>query len=76
VDHQDREFVSIGGVASWLGVTTTAVRKFEQRGILPQGHRLEGSRARIWPVGDIEMAEIRIAEQREARKGALAPNDA
>jgi len=71
VDSQDRGFVSIGGVASRLGVTTTAVRKFEQKGIIPRGQRLEGSRSRIWPVGDVELMQVRIAERRAERKEAM-----
>jgi DNA-binding transcriptional MerR regulator len=70
VENQDRGFVSIGGVASRLGVTTTAVRKFEERGIIPRGERLEGSRSRIWPVGDVELMQIRLAERRAGRKEA------
>lgn len=72
MEHQEHEFVSIGGVASRLGVTTTAVRKFEEKGLIPRGQRLEGSRSRIWPVGDVELMQIRVAERRSARKEALA----
>ena len=76
MESQDRGFVSIGGVASRLGVTTTAVRKFEERGIIPQGQRLEGSRSRIWPAGDVDLMQIRIAERRAARTKETATSAA
>jgi DNA-binding transcriptional MerR regulator len=68
VEQQERGFVSIGGVASRLGVTTTAVRKFEQQGLIPRGQRLEGSLSRIWPIDDVEQMQSRIAERRAKRK--------
>jgi len=71
VESQDRGFVSIGAVAAKLGVSTTAVRKFEERGIIPRGQRLEGSRSRIWPVGDVELMQVRVAERRAERKEAV-----
>lgn len=40
------EFVSMGTVASDLGVSSTTVKKYERLGVIPAGRRVSGSEAR------------------------------
>jgi DNA-binding transcriptional MerR regulator len=73
VEQQERGYLSVGGVASRLGVSPTMVRKYERQGIIPPAERLEGNDRRIWPAGDVDMMQVRIAERRAARtKGTAA----
>lgn len=64
---KNHRFVSVGGVAENLGVSTTMVLRYERDGLIPSGERIVGSRARIWPVEQVEAMKDAIAERRAAR---------
>jgi DNA-binding transcriptional MerR regulator len=76
VEQQERGYLSVGGVATRLGVSPSAVRKWERQGAIPRAERLEGDDRRIWPAGDVDVMQIRIAERRAARTKATAASAA
>ncbi len=64
---KNHRFVSVGGVAENLGVSTTMVLRYERDGLIPHGERIGGSRARIWPVEQVAAMKSAIAERRATR---------
>jgi len=48
------------------------VRKYERSGLIPPARRLEGNDRRIWPAGDVNLMQARIAERRAARREAMS----
>ncbi len=76
MEQQERGHLSVGGVADRLGVSPSAVRKYERQGIIPPAERLEGNDRRIWPAGDVGVMQARIAERRAARTKATAASAA
>jgi DNA-binding transcriptional MerR regulator len=74
---EQRQFVSIGGLAARLGVSTSAIRKWECQGIIPAAARLEGSDRRVYSLADLEAIRERVeARRRQAQRGAPAPTAA
>jgi DNA-binding transcriptional MerR regulator len=74
--EQEHRFISMGGVAAKLGVSTTMVRRYERQGLIPAGRRVDGSQARIWPIEEVELMRERVTERRAQQKGALQPTAA
>jgi DNA-binding transcriptional MerR regulator len=72
----EQRFISMGGVAAKLGVSTTMVRRYERQGLIPAGRRVDGSQARIWPLAEVDLMQSRIAERRSDRKGERLPTAA
>ncbi len=60
------EFLSIGGVADRMGVSRSAVRRWEEIGIIPPAARLTGSDRRVYRVVDLETIQTKVAEMRAA----------
>ena len=60
------DFVGIGVVAEALGVSCSAVRKWEEQGIIPAAARLRGSDRRVFHANDIDLIRERVAAMRAA----------
>jgi DNA-binding transcriptional MerR regulator len=58
--------LSIGAVATAVGVTTETVRDYERRGILRPG-RLEGANVRLYVPADVELLRAALAKSRARR---------
>ncbi len=58
--------ISIGGVAREMGVSTTAVRKWESLGLIPPAIRTEPGSRRVYRVDDLEEIRQRISAKRAA----------
>ena len=71
MDHE-RQLVSIGFLAGRFGVSTTTIRAFERRGVIPRGQRVVGSRARVWSADDVALMEARVSKRRAPRKEEAA----
>ncbi len=64
----DRGLVSIGNVARLLGVSPSAVVKWERAGRLPTALRVEPGARRVWPRADIEAIAGSEAIQKRDRR--------
>jgi len=64
-------FLSIGGVAEALGVSTSALRLWETTGVTPPAARLTGSDRRVYSLADLDRLRP-IAEERRRAKTAIA----
>ena len=74
---EQRQFVSIGGLARRLGVSPSCVRKWEGQGLIPAAARLEGNDRRVYSVADLEVIRERVeARRRRAQKEAPSPTAA
>jgi len=67
-DHEGR-LVSIGTVAERLGVSASAIRGWEARGLIPRAIRIEGLDRRVYSTDDLEaigkVARSRVYPRRE-----------
>ena len=64
-------FLSIGGVAETLGVSTSTLRLWETKGLIPPASRLGGSDRRVYDLADLDRLRP-IAEERRRAKTAIA----
>jgi DNA-binding transcriptional MerR regulator len=77
MEQHERGYLSVGAVAERLGLSASGVRKLEAQGVIPPSLRLEGTdRRRIWPAGDVDLMQVRIAERRAARTKETAASAA
>ena len=67
-----RQFVSIGGAAARLGVSPSAIRKWEGQGVIPAAARLDGSDRRIYSLDDLEEIRSRVDARRRKAQGEAA----
>ncbi len=63
-------FLSIGGVAETLGVSTSTLRLWETKGLIPPASRLGGSDRRVYDRADLEVLRP-IAEERRRQRAAV-----
>jgi len=67
------ELIGIGGVAEQLGVSRSAVRKWERLGVIPTAARVAGSDQRVYRVVDLDLIRQRVAEKRAAGRRPSDP---
>ncbi len=60
------KFVSIGGIASALGVSRGWVRQLEASGVIPAAARLSPGDRRVWPAESLPLIQERVKERRAA----------
>ena len=65
IDPSD-EVVGIGRVAAEIGVSRSAVRKWERLGVIPPAARVGGSDQRVYRLVDIGMIRERVEAMRAA----------
>ena len=70
------EFVGIGIVAEELGVSCSAVRKWEEQGVIPPAARLGGSDRRVYRVVDLDLIRERVEAMRAAGRRPSDPGRA
>ncbi len=70
------QFVGIGVVADELGVSPSAVRKWERLGVIPSAPRLIGSDRRMYRLDDVPMIRQRVREMRAAGRRPSDPERA
>ncbi len=58
------QVVSVGGMATALGLCSQSVRNLEQRGILPPASRLSPGNRRVWIVSDLDELRRHVEEVR------------
>ncbi len=58
--------ISIGGVAKEMGVTPTAVRKWEAAGVIPPAIRIEPGSRRVYAINDLAVIRERVEAKRAA----------
>lgn len=62
------QYLGIGRVAEELGVSRSAIRRWEERGVIEPAARLAGSDRRVFRPDDIEAIRERVASARAARR--------
>lgn len=62
------QILGIGAVAEELGVSRSAVRRWEERGWIEPAPRLAGSDLRVYRLGDLDTIRQRVNERRAARR--------
>jgi len=67
-----RQFIGIGPLAEALGVSRSAIRKWEAQGTLPPSARLAGSDRRVYLLTDVEVIREQAARRRDRRQTAIA----
>jgi len=73
VKDREERLVSIGTVADRLGVSASAIRGWEARGLIPRAIRVEGLDRRVYSADDLE-AIGRVARTRPIpRREEVAP---
>jgi len=60
------ELIGIGTVAEQLGVSRSAVRKWERLGVIPTAARVVGSDQRVYRVVDLDLIRERVEAMRAA----------
>ncbi len=70
------EYIGIGIVAEELGVTPSAVRRWEAQGWIEPAARLAGSDRRVFRLDDLEAIRHRINERRAAGRQRGGPGRA
>jgi len=65
--RSEPRFLSIGGAAEVLGVSTSTLRVWEQRGVVPPAERLAGSDRRVYARADLDVLRPIAEERRRAR---------
>ena len=60
------ELMGIGGVAAEMGVSRSAVRKWERLGVIPPAARVVGSEQRVYRVIDLDLIRERVEAMRAA----------
>ena len=60
------KFIGIGPLAEQLGVSRSAVRKWETKGWIEPAPRLAGSDRRVYRVDDLEVIRQQVSERRAA----------
>lgn len=58
------KFVSVGGIASALGVSRGWVRQLEATGVIPAAARLSPGDRRVWPADTLPLIQQRVEERR------------
>ncbi len=71
------QVVSVGGMATALGLCSQSVRNLEQRGILPPASRLSPGNRRVWIVSDLDelrrhVEEVRTSGQQRGDRMSVA----
>ncbi len=71
------QVVSVGGMATALGLCSQSVRNLEQRGILPPASRLSPGNRRVWIVPDLDelrrhVEEVRTSGQQHGDRRSVA----
>jgi DNA-binding transcriptional MerR regulator len=59
------EFLSIGGVAELVGVSASALRKWEAQGKIPAPARLAGCDRRVYRITDLDAIRARATARAE-----------
>src|SRR3712207_5710817 len=59
------EYLGIGAVAERVGVSCSAIRKWERIGAIPAAARLAGSDRRVYRLADLAEIQRRVTEMRE-----------
>ncbi|MDP9357376.1 MAG: hypothetical protein M3Q71_21315 [Chloroflexota bacterium] len=58
------QVVSVGGMATALGLCSQSIRNLEARGILPPASRLSPGNRRVWIVSDLDELRRHVEEVR------------
>jgi len=69
---QQRQYISIGGVATRLSVSPSLIRKLENHGVIPPAARLEGSDRRVYQVADVDAIRQVIEARRRSPQREVA----
>ncbi len=70
------QVVSVGGMATALGVCTQSVRNLERRGVLPPASRVSPGRRRIWIAPDLDELRRHVEEVRTTGRQHGSPERA
>jgi predicted site-specific integrase-resolvase len=76
VSEPTGDYLGIGLVAKELGVSRSAVRRWEERGWIEPAPRLAGSARRVFRVVDLETIRQRVSERRAAARQRGGPERA
>ncbi len=58
------QVVSVGGMATALGLCSQSIRNLEARGVLPPASRLSPGNRRVWIVPDLDELRRHVEEVR------------
>ncbi|MDP9471602.1 MAG: hypothetical protein M3Q71_13205 [Chloroflexota bacterium] len=70
------QVVSVGGMATALGLCSQSVRNLEQRGILPPASRVRPGNRRVWIVSDLDELRRHVEEVRTTGRQHGSPERA
>jgi len=60
------ELIGIGNVAAEMGVSRSAVRKWERLGVIPPASRVLGTEQRVFRLADLDVIRERVEAMRAA----------
>ncbi len=62
------QVVSVGGMATALGLCAQTIRNLERRGVLPVASRVSPGRRRVWIVADLDELRRHVEEVRTSER--------
>jgi len=70
------QYIGIGKVAEELGVSRSAIRRWEERGVIEPAARLAGSDRRVYRLHDLQDIRAKVAAKRAAGRQRGGPERA